>query len=253
MTTEHFTSPHGRRLACRYTAPSGSDLTYVWLCGFKSDMTGTKVMRLEAWAKAAGHGFLAFDYSGHGESGGAFEDGTISRWREDALDVIDALTDGALVLVGSSMGGWMAMLLARARPERVAGMILLAPAPDFTEVLIWPRLPDDAKKQILEEGSWLRPAEYEGEEPYPITRTLIEDGRNNLVLDKKTALSVPVRILHGMADVDVPWQHGLAVAEAIEGEVTLTLVKSGTHRLSRPADLLLIERTLDGLVKDVDG
>ncbi len=202
MTTEHFTSPHGRRLAYRYTAPSASDLTYVWLCGFKSDITGSKVMCLEAWAKEAGHGFLAFDYSGHGESGGAFEDGTISQWREDALDAIDGLTDGALVLVGSSMGGWMALLSGLARRERIAGMVLIAPAPDFTEKLMWPEFTPRQQEEIMSEGKTLRPSDYG--DPYPITKALIEDGRSWQILDEPIDLACPVRILQGAATTASP-------------------------------------------------
>ncbi|MCA8901506.1 MAG: alpha/beta fold hydrolase, partial [Hyphomonas sp.] len=193
MTTEHFTSRCGRRLAHRRHAPTRSDLTYVWLCGFKSDITGTKVMRLETWTKEQGHGFLAFDYSGHGESSGAFEDGTISQWREDALDAIDALTDGPLILVGSSMGGWMALLAGLARRERLAGMVLVAPAPDFTQKLMWPEFTPRQQEEITITGQTLRPSEYG--EPYIITRALIEDGRGWALLDGPIDLECPVRIL----------------------------------------------------------
>lgn len=249
MDEPSFFERGGEQIAYRRLAGRGPGV--MWLGGFHSDMNGTKAQALAAWAARTGRACLRFDYYGHGQSSGDFRKGTISRWRDDALAVLDRVADGPQVLAGSSMGGWLAMLLARARPERIAGLLLIAPAADFTERLIWPRLPDAARKQILEEGSWLRPSEY-GEEPYPITRTLIEDGRANLVLDETTALEVPVRILHGMADADVPWQHGLAVADAIEGDVSLTLVKHADHRLSKPADLVLIERTLEGMVKDVD-
>jgi pimeloyl-ACP methyl ester carboxylesterase len=224
----------------------------MWLGGFHSDMDGNKAQAVAAWAGRMGRACLRFDYYGHGRSSGDFRQGTISYWRDDALAVLDAVAKGPQILVGSSMGGWIAMLLARARPQRIAGLLLIAPAADFTEILIWQRLPEAAQRQVLEEGSWLRPSDH-GEEPYPITRRLIEDGRSNLVLSGKLRLSVPVRILHGMADPDVPWQHALTTVEAIEGDVLLTLVKHGDHRLSRPADLVLIERTLEGLVQDVDG
>ena len=196
MTTSYFTSPEGRRLAFRHNPASAGKLTFVWMCGFKSDISGTKVLRLEDWANRTGHGFLAFDYSGHGESDGAFEDGTVSQWREDALAAIDSQTDGPLVIVGSSMGGWMALLAALARPDRVKGLVLIAPAPDFTEKLMWPEFPAKAQAEIMEQGFTLRPSDYD--EPYTITRALIEDGRQWQVLDKPIDFDGPVRILQGM-------------------------------------------------------
>ncbi len=236
MTTEHFTSPQGRRLAHRRFAPARSDLTYVWLCGFKSDISGTKVLRLEAWCRENGHGFLAFDYSGHGDSDGAFEDGTISAWRQDALDAVDALTDGPLVLVGSSMGGWMALLTALARRERIAGMVLIAPAPDFTEKLMWPEFTPRQQEEILNDGLTLRPSDYG--EPYPITRALIEDGRTWQILDAPIDLECPVRILQGAEDPDVPWQHAFRLVEAMSTrDLAFTLIKDGDHRLSREQDI----------------
>ena len=246
MTTEHFTSPHGRRLACRRFAPVRSDLTYVWLCGFKSDISGTKVMQLEDWARGHGHGFLAFDYSGHGGSSGAFEDGTISLWREDALDAIDALTDGPLVLVGSSMGGWMALLAALARRERIAGMVLIAPAPDFTEKLMWPEFTPVQQEEILRTGLTLRPSDYG--DPYPITRSLIEDGRSWQILDAPIDLECPVRILQGAEDPDVPWQHAFRLVEAMSTrDLVFTLIKDGDHRLSREQDIARLLATCDEL------
>lgn len=236
MTTVHFISPHGRRLAHRRLAPTRSGLTYVWLCGFKSDITGSKVQQLEAWAKAHGHGFLAFDYSGHGESDGAFADGTISQWREDALDAIDALTDGPLVLVGSSMGGWMALLAGLARRERLAGMVLIAPAPDFTEKLMWPEFTPRQQEEIMTRGQTLRPSDYGA--PYPITKALIEDGRTWQLLDAPIDLECPVRILQGAEDPDVPWRHAFRLVEAIRSpDLVFTLIKDGDHRLSREQDI----------------
>lgn len=235
MTTESFTSPEGRRLAFRQTRAT-SGVTFVWLCGFKSDMTGGKALAVEAWAKAAGHGALLFDYSGHGQSGGRFEEGTISAWREDALAAIDAQTDGPLELVGSSMGGWMALLAALARPERVKGLVLIAPAPDFTEKLMWPEFSPEQQAEILQEGFTLRPSAYG--EPYPITRALIEDGRQWSILDKDIPFAGPVRILQGMQDPDVPWGHALALTQALTAEdLLLTLIKDGDHRLSRDEDI----------------
>tara|TARA_R110000787_G_scaffold1489_2_gene6111 strand:- start:5001 stop:5756 length:756 start_codon:yes stop_codon:yes gene_type:complete len=241
MTTSYFTGPNGHRLAFRRSNASTGDLTYVWMCGFKSDISGTKVLRLEDWANQAGHGFLAFDYSGHGQSEGAFEDGTVSQWRADALAAIDSQTDGPLVLVGSSMGGWMALLSALARPERVKGLVLIAPAPDFTEKLMWPEFSPEAQAEIMETGRTLRPSDYD--EPYVITRALIEDGRQWQILDKPIAFDGPVRILQGMEDADVPWTHAARLVDAMTAaDLTITLIKDGDHRLSREQD---IARLLD--------
>lgn len=240
MTIEYFTSPEGRRLAFRKSSPRGSRPTFVWLSGFKSDMSGGKAQAVFAWAQETGHGALLFDYSGHGESGGRFEDGTISQWREDALAAIDAQTDGPLILVGSSMGGWMALLAALARPERVKGLVLIAPAPDFTEKLMWPEFTPQQQAEILQEGFLLRPSDYG--EPYPITRALIEDGRANLILTGLIETGCPVHILQGMEDPDVPWRHALLTAERIaRDDVVVTLVKDGDHRLSRPEDIARLE------------
>lgn len=249
MDHQDFVSPQGRRLAYRYTAPK-TELTYVWLSGFKSDMTGTKVTVLEDWARAQGHGFLAFDYSGHGVSGGAFEDGTISAWRDDALAAIEGLTSGALVLVGSSMGGWMALLAALALRERVAAMVLIAPAPDFTQKLMWPEFSPAQQAEILEQGRTLRPSDYG--DPYPITRTLIEDGQQWALLDAPITLTCPIRILQGMQDPDVPWQHAFKLVEALESEdLVFSLIKDGDHRLSRDQDINRLIRTCADLAERV--
>ena len=244
MTTTYFTSPEGRRLAFRHNPASTGKLTFVWMCGFKSDISGTKVLRLEDWANRTGHGFLAFDYSGHGESDGAFEDGTVSQWRDDALAAIDSQTDGPLVIVGSSMGGWMALLAALARPDRVKGLVLVAPAPDFTEKLMWPEFPAEAQAEIMEQGFTLRPSDYD--EPYTITRALIEDGRKWQVLDKPIAFDGPVRILQGMQDADVPWTHAARLVDALTAsDLTITLIKDGDHRLSREQDIARLLATCD--------
>ena len=224
----------GERLAWR--AVDGEGPTVVWLGGFRSDMSGTKAEALAGWAAANGRAFLRFDYSGHGESSGEFAEGTIGRWRDDALAVIDALTEGPLVLVGSSMGGWIASLIGLARPERLAGLVLIAPAPDFTEALMWPAFGPEQRRAIEEEGVWNQPSEYGG--TYPITRALMEDGRRWLLLPGPVPITAPVRILQGAADADVPWRHPLAFAEAIAGpDVVFSLVKDGDHRLSRPRDI----------------
>jgi pimeloyl-ACP methyl ester carboxylesterase len=190
---------------------------------------------------------VRFDYFGHGASSGNFRDGTVTRWLDDTLAVLDRLCDDPQILVGSSMGGWLALLAALARPKRVAGLLLIAPAPDFTEALLWDGLDTDAKRQITEQGEWLRPSQY-GPEPYPITRALIEDGRRHLLLDKPIALSCPARIVQGMADPDVPWRHAMTLLDRVGADVELTLVKAGDHRLSKPHEIALILRLLDTLV-----
>ena len=239
MTSRLLQRPDGHTIAWQGVAGRGP--TIVWLGGFKSDMTGTKAAHLAAFAAAGGRAFVRFDYFGHGASSGAFADGTVSRWLSDALAVIDALTAGPLVLVGSSMGGWIATLAALARPERVHGLVAIAPALDFTERLLWAGLDEAARREITERGVWMRPSAY-GDGPYPIGRALIEDGRTHLLLGGPIPLAVPVRILHGQADEDVPWTHGLAFADALAGrDVVFSLVKGGDHRLSTPADLARLE------------
>lgn len=224
-----------QRIAYRRVAGEGP--TVVWLGGFHSDMTGTKAQVLADQAQATGGAFVRFDYFGHGQSDGAFRDGTISRWREDALAVLDDLTEGPLVLVGSSMGGWLACLAAIARPERVKALVLIAPAPDFTEKLMAPRLPAKALAVIAEQGEWTRPSDYD-EDGYPITRALLEDGARWSILPGPVPIDVPVRVLQGGADPDVPWSHALDLANALESQdVVFTLIKDGDHRLSRPQDL----------------
>jgi pimeloyl-ACP methyl ester carboxylesterase len=214
----------------------------VWLGGFKSDMLSTKAAALDAFAAKEGRACLRFDYSGHGESEGRFEDGTISRWTQESLAMIRAQTQGPQILVGSSMGGWIALLAARAMgaeeaAERLAGLVLIAPAVDFTESLMWARMPASIRKQIETEGVWLRESAY-SPEPTPITRALIEDGRRNLMFDGAIDAHAPVHILQGMRDPDVPWQHAMTLVEHLAGDcVTLSLIKDGDHRLSREEDI----------------
>ena len=220
-----------------YRRVDGEGPTVVWLGGFHSDMTGTKAQVLADHAEATGGAYLRFDYFGHGQSDGAFRDGTISRWREDALAVIDEVTEGPVVLVGSSMGGWIACLAAIARPERVKAMVLIAPAPDFTEKLMEPELSDEAKAAIAKDGFWIRPSEYD-DGGYAITRELLEDGARWSILQGDVPIEVPVRVLQGGADPDVPWTHALELANALKSDdVVFTLIKDGDHRLSRPQDL----------------
>ena len=243
-----------RRIAYRRTpaAAGGARPGGLWLGGFRSDMLSTKAARLEAHAAAQGRAFLRFDYSGHGESGGRFEDGTIGLWLEESLAVFRALTEGPQVLVGSSMGGWLALLLARAlaragEAHRLAGLALIAPAVDFTQALMWPKLPPSARRDLEEKGVWLRPSAY-SPEPYPISRRLIEDGRNHLLLDAPIRAHAPVHILQGMQDPDVPYQHALLLVEHLaEDPVAITLVKDGDHRLSREEDIARLIDAFDAL------
>jgi pimeloyl-ACP methyl ester carboxylesterase len=220
-----------------------------WLGGFKSDMKGTKAEALDRWGAAHGRAVTRFDYSGHGESGGAFTDGCISRWLEESVAVYREFCGGAQVVVGSSMGGWLALLLANALREHegqqeaapIAGMVLIAPAVDFTEELMWKTFSAEVKREIKLKGSWSRPSDY-SDEPYLITRKLIEDARKHLLLDGVIESGCPVRILQGVQDPDVPWQHAAElVARFARDDVVLTLIKDGEHRLSRPED---IERLL---------
>jgi pimeloyl-ACP methyl ester carboxylesterase len=232
-----------------------------WLSGYKSDMKGTKAEALAQWAQAHGRACLRFDYSGHGESGGAFTDGTIGRWLEDSLAAFDACARGPQILIGSSMGGWLALLLVRALRERsaahsapqasagsasVAGLVLIAPAIDFTEELMWKRFTPDIKRELADKGVWQRPSAY-SPEPYLVTRRLIEEGRNHLLLGGMIETGCPVRILQGVEDPDVPWQHAVELTSRLASDdVVLTLVKDGDHRLSRPED---IERLLGAIAE----
>jgi pimeloyl-ACP methyl ester carboxylesterase len=229
-----------RRIAV--CARQGTSPGLFWLGGFKSDMAGTKALALDAWAADHGRGCVRFDYSGHGISGGEFTDGTIGRWLEESLAVFDTFCRGPQVVIGSSMGGWMALLLARAIAQRdksratLAGLVLIAPAPDFTEELMWKGFSPEAKHDIETKGVWLRPSEYG--DPYPITRNLIEEGRNHLLLGGSIVTGCPVRILQGAQDSDVPWRHAFALTERLPSDdVVLTMIRDGDHRLSRPQDI----------------
>jgi pimeloyl-ACP methyl ester carboxylesterase len=217
-----------------------------WLGGFNSDMRGTKALALDAWAADHGRGCVRFDYSGHGESGGAFIDGTIGRWLEEGVAVFSQFCSGPTVVLGSSMGGWMALLLARELAKRatnasLAGLVLIAPAPDFTEQLMWKGFSPDVRKEIETNGVWLRPSDYGDGAPYPITRALIEEGRNHLLLGGSIDVGCPVRILQGFQDPDVPWKHAFTLAQRLPAEdVVLTMIQDGDHRLSRPQDIARI-------------
>lgn len=236
---------NGKSLAWRRL--SGREPTVVFLPGFGSDMTGEKATSLAAFCDTIGQAMLRFDYSGHGESDGRFEEGTIGQWTEDALAIIDALSTGPLVLVGSSMGGWIALLAALARPERVAGIVGIAAAPDFTEILMWQSMTFEERDRLMADGVLFAPNRYGP--PTPITRALIEEGRTHLLLDRPIPLTCPARLLHGQNDQDVPWELALRLADRLEStDVQVILVKDGEHRLSRPADLALLHRTLAPLL-----
>jgi pimeloyl-ACP methyl ester carboxylesterase len=232
--------PPKRTIAVR--AREGKSPGLFWLGGFKSDMKGTKAEALDGWAQAQGRACLRFDYSGHGESGGDFNDGTIGRWLDESVEVYRQFAQGSQVLVGSSMGGWLALLLARSLRESkggspIAGMVLIAPAVDFTEELMWKQFPEKIKRQIMDKGAWMRPSEY-SEAPYPITKELIEDGRKHLLLGGLIETGCPVHILQGVQDPDVPWRHAVElVSRFSRDDVVLTLIKDGDHRLSRPEDI----------------
>jgi pimeloyl-ACP methyl ester carboxylesterase len=234
-----------RRIAVR--AREGTAPGLFWLGGFNSDMRGTKALALDAWAAEQGRACVRFDYSGHGESGGAFIDGTIGRWLEESTAVFRQFCRGRQVVIGSSMGGWMALLLAREMARSggghasLAGLVLIAPAPDFTEALMWKGFSPEVKNEIETRGVWLRPSQYGDGAPYPITRGLIEEGRNHLLLGSAIEVGCPVRILQGAQDPDVPWQHAFALAHRLPADdVVLTMIQDGDHRLSRPQDIARI-------------
>ena len=237
----------GDEAALAWVRDDGAQPTVVFLPGFRSDMTGDKATALAAFCAQRGQAMLRFDYSGHGASGGRFEDGTIGIWTRDALAAIDRLTAGPLILVGSSMGGWIALAAALARRERIAGLIGIAAAPDFTEALMWQALSFEQRATVMQRGVLHLPSQYG--EPTPITRALIEDGREHLLLGAPIALDCPVRLLHGQCDADVPWELALRIAEQLTGaDVRVVLVKDGDHRLSRPQDLALLRDTLAALL-----
>jgi pimeloyl-ACP methyl ester carboxylesterase len=226
----------------------------VWLPGFKSDMVSTKASELSNWARARGIALTRFDYSGHGHSEGRFEEGTIGRWLEEALAVFTRLTRGPQILVGSSMGGYLALLVLRrlvaerpAEAARIKALLLIAPAWDMTEELMWKEFPDSARRAVIEDGVWLRPSSYG--EPYPITRGLIEEGRAHLFARKPWDPGRPVVIMHGVLDQDVPLRHSRELESFLQGGWTrLVPVRDGEHRLSRPEDLELLFELLADLI-----
>lgn len=242
--SDRLDTPQGRRIA--YDRRDGQGPWVVFLGGFRSDRNGTKALHLDAWAVARGQAFLRFDYSGHGESSGTFEEGTIGDWAEDAVAAIEALTDGPVVLVGSSMGGWIALLAAR-RVGRVAGMVGIAAAPDFTEDSMWANFSTAERARLMGEGRVEMPSEYDG--PYVITRRLIEDGRKHLVLRSPQPETGPVRLLQGTEDADVGRSVALRLLDHLSGDVRLTFVKGADHRFSDPACLSLIEQAVEDVLE----
>jgi pimeloyl-ACP methyl ester carboxylesterase len=245
MSATSFLEINQKRLA--YCLTEGTSPGVVFLTGFKSDMTGSKAMALEAFCQKRGQRFLRFDYTGHGQSSGNFRDGTIGSWKQDALDVLDHLAEGKNIIVGSSMGAWIALLVALERKDKVTSLAGISSAPDFTERMIWNAIDDKHKKQLMEEGVIYAPSCY-GEEPYPITRQLVEEGRKHLLLDGKIHVDVPVMLLHGMKDEDVPWQTSVKLMECLSSkDVGLELIKDGNHRLSEPKNLQLLCWTIEKL------
>ena len=248
MAPNYLTTPQGRKIAYHQTDGAGPGV--VFLGGFSSDMQGSKAIYLEEWARRKGRAFLRFDYSGHGESSGAFVDGCIGEWATDAIETITALTKDKQILIGSSMGGWISFLAARAIPDRIAGMVGIAAAPDFTEDSMWTWMDADQKAQLADEGVVYIPNDYD--EPYPITNKLIEDGRNQLVLRTPMSLPFPVRLLHGTADADVSMDVALRLLDHAQGDdIRLSFVKGADHRFSDEACLRLITKSIHSVTKAV--
>jgi len=242
---DYISGPNGHHIA--YYHRDGRGPAIMFCGGFMSDMTGSKATTLEAWAEQKGHAFVRFDYSGHGASGGQFKDGTIGQWRDDALFIFDTLLSGPVILVGSSMGGWIASLIARARPDRVAGFVGIAAAPDFTERMWTHDLDDGARKTVLDQGFVEIASDY-GPDPYVFTRVLFDDGRANRVMAAPLKIAGPVRLIQGTADLDVPWQTaenlGTHMKASGTDDVEVILVPGGDHRLSSDRDLARLVRVV---------
>lgn len=254
-TVQMLNRDDGGTIAYRFT--SGKDSTkpigVIFMGGFRSDMEGTKAVALETWCQAEGRAYLRFDYTGHGQSSGAFEDGCIGDWAADALLAFDHLTQGPQIVVGSSMGGWIALLVARARAERVKGLVGLAAAPDFTEDLMWDTMSDAQRTELMAQGHVLEANDYDPCEPYVITKKLIEDGRRQLLLREPLNIKVPVRLIQGMKDADVPWATALKIQDVlVSDDVEIQFVKAGDHRLSEDADVVRLTRTVDALLKNME-
>ncbi len=248
MTTVSFFSPQNKpdvRIA--YHAHAGSAPGVMFCGGLMSDMSGTKATALEAHCVDQGIGFIRFDYQGHGESSGRFEEGSVGEWASDALAVLDELADGPQIVVGSSLGGWIMLLLALARPEKVAGLVGIAAAPDFPEKLMWEQLSDAQRTELEEKGMIYIPSDY-GDEPYPIRYEFIRESRQHHLLDSEIAIDCPIHLLHGMADPDVPWEFSPRIAERVTSQdVEVTLVKQADHRFSEPENIKMILQTADSM------
>jgi len=243
---QFFDAPHGSRIA--YHHHQAQAITVVFFGGFMSDMEGSKATALEAHCQVQGYGYLRFDYSGHGQSAGKFEDGTIGLWARDAISLIEEVTDGPLLFIGSSMGGWTSLLAALHFGDRVQAWMGIAPAPDFTETLMWAGFSEATKEKLMRDGQVELPSDY-SDAPYIITRALIEDGRDNLLLNGPLKLDIPLRMIHGVQDKDVPVQvsHDI-MARAVSNDVELVMVKNGGHSLSEPHDLRRLCNMLDDLL-----
>jgi pimeloyl-ACP methyl ester carboxylesterase len=242
----YWTRQDGARIA--YHRRDGESPTVVFLGGFSSDMTGTKASHLDAWCRDRGQAYLRFDYQGHGASSGRFVDGTIGTWRDDALAVIEGCTAGPVMMVGSSMGAWIMLLVAGVLSRGIHGLVGVAAAPDFTEELIWRRMPEEARGMLASEGVVHVPSDYDVE-GCPISHALVNEGRDHLLLDKRIAIDCPVRLLHGLDDRDVPWEMSRRLLQSLESaDATLELVKGGDHRLSEPADLERLSRAVGELL-----
>jgi pimeloyl-ACP methyl ester carboxylesterase len=250
QTAPELLNRNGAPALAFHRTPGGPP-TVVFLAGFRSDMTGAKALHLERHCAHRGQAFLRLDYRGHGSSEGRFEDGCVGDWRDDALSMLDETTTGAVVLVGSSMGAWIMLLAALARPERVRGLVGIASAPDFTHDLVAPRLTAADRAHLKRDGRILTPSAYG--EPTPITRRLLEDGESHLLLQRPIPFRCPVHLLHGQMDPDVPWQTSLRLAACLESAaVTVELVKDGDHRLSRDEDLRRIAAALDRMLERLE-
>ena len=241
---------NGSKLAFHRT--QGRSPGVIFLTGLKSDMNGSKAKALEDTCRENKRAYVRFDFFGHGQSDGSFVKGTIGRWLADTLAVLDNLSEGPQILVGSSMGGWVMLLAALQRPNRVAGLVGIAAAPDFTEELIWSKATNEMKDTLTSTGQFLEHSDYDTE-PTPITLHLLQEARSHLLLQTNIPLTCPVRLLHGMADTDVPWELSVKLAAQLNGnDVTISLIKNGTHRLSEPAQIRLLSVTVESLCKLVE-
>ena len=244
---------HRRRIAYRFDAGASDDAPAImWLSGFLSDMASTKVAFLSEWAAQKGYAMLRFDYSGHGVSGGDIEKASTGDWLQEAETMLEIVGNRPVIVVGSSLGGWISLLLARKLAERgdarLKGLVLIAPAWDMTEKLMWEKMSEESRNTVLTEGVYYAPSNYD--DPYPLTKILIEEGRNHLLADGNILVNAPVRSLQGMQDEDVPWEHSAALVDLLAtNDVDLTLVKASGHRMSEPEDLLRLARAIEALIE----